>query len=519
MKFVSDPKISIKIQKMKERVRWQEPAIKKREIEQTRLVIADNNAENPEFSFLAIGDSGCGEHLGHNPQRQIAKMMREYGDRSNFIIHTGDIVYQVGSKEYYYENFIKPYREYLVNGDSAAKIAYDKMVFNLPFLTIPGNHDYYDLPIVYGILSQASWVVRHLLPTKIDFDVGWHGSFQGEAYAKAFLDYLLGFNNPQQLAHHLDTHYTAKLDGKRCLNYQPEIFTRLPNRYYTFRYGGIDFFALDSNTFNEPEPIPDTKFGNELRLELNSRCQKLERQRQEIFQKIDRLDRNLPEQAELIDDYRGKLNQNEEEQRDIQKRLQNQQIVTDWEQLTWLKDRLIESWHTDTVRGRVLYFHHPPYVTEATKWNQGQTLEIRERLRQVFQEVAKEIDLPESDRPIVDLVISGHAHCLEYLQTKNTGYADSNINWLICGGSGHSLRRQRQEGNFLTETQNDRTISIAESLKFIGLNGRGSHKRRPYSFFKIDVTDGIRPKFLVRPYIAERYQHKWYDYSLEPLVI
>jgi hypothetical protein len=162
MKFVSDPPISTKISKMQHRVRWQEPAFKKRRILQTYLVIDDPKANDPEFSFFVIGDSGSGDHYGHNPQRQIAEMMLQQS--ANFILHTGDVVYQVGSSEYYDNNFIKPYREFLVGGDSPKNLKYDHLTFKLPFLPVLGNHDYYDLPLIYGVLSQASWGIRHLLP-------------------------------------------------------------------------------------------------------------------------------------------------------------------------------------------------------------------------------------------------------------------------------------------------------------------------------------------------------------------
>ena len=75
MKFVSDPDISVKIDRMKRRVRWQESVIRENNINQTKLVIDDDNIDNPGFSFLVIGDSGCGSHLKHHPQRRIAEMM------------------------------------------------------------------------------------------------------------------------------------------------------------------------------------------------------------------------------------------------------------------------------------------------------------------------------------------------------------------------------------------------------------------------------------------------------------
>jgi hypothetical protein len=108
-----------------------------------------------------------------------------------------------------------------------------------------GNHDYYDVPLMYRLLTGSTQPLRRMFRYK-DIEIGWHGSSQGNAYAKAFLDYLKAIASPIELERHLDSHYTAKTDTGRCLRYQPGHFTRLPNRYYTFRYGGIDFFALDS---------------------------------------------------------------------------------------------------------------------------------------------------------------------------------------------------------------------------------------------------------------------------------
>jgi uncharacterized protein YjbJ (UPF0337 family) len=211
---------------------------------------------------------------------------------------------------------------------------------------------------------------------------------------------------------------------------------------------------------------------------LSSENKKLEQKKQKILEQLTQLDPNQPEEAEILDDYQGQIDQIEENQRDIYKKLRTNEITTDFEQLSWLKTKLIESWHTEGTRGRVIYLHHPPYVTEATKWNQGQTLEVRRRLRQVLDEVAKVVREIAGDRPIVDLVLSGHAHCLEHLYTKNTGHGDSFINWIICGGSGHSLRRQRSQGSLLTEENEDKSQAIAESKLFLGRNGHGSHKKR-----------------------------------------
>lgn len=530
MQFVSDPPIPVKIGKMKERVRWQEQLIAERGIDQTQVVLDIPSSDSPEFSFLVVGDSGSGTHGSYNPQRRIAELMLEHRDSCRFVMHTGDVIYLVGSSEYYLQNFIAPYREFIAGGEASHQIAYDKMVFNLPFLSVPGNHDYYDLPLLYGLLAQAALPVRRLLKSRLDFDVGWHGSGCGDAYAKAFLDYLKALVLPGQLELHLDRHYRAQTQTGRALCYEPGRFTRLPNRYYTFRCGGIDFFALDSNTFNAPLPLPATQEGDAYRLQLETRRQELEREKMQILSTCAVLNRDRPEDSEQLDDARTHIAQIDEQQLDIDKQLtsSDQTATVDWEQLDWLQKHLIESWHTAEVRGRVIYLHHPPYVTEATKWNQAQTLAVRHRLRPVFNAVAKAVGKLAQGRPVADLILSGHAHCLEYLRTGDTGEADSHAHWLICGGSGHSLRRQRAEGPLLLEFEgipgdrqgrSQQGRPVAESRLFVGRNGHGLQKRRPYSCLRIDVLEGSPPKFRVRPLIAERVRGQWSNTHLEPFVI
>lgn len=525
MQFVSDPPISVKIRKMKERVRWREPQIVERGIDQTRMVLEDGWTDSPEFSFLVIGDTGSGAHRGgQNPQRRIAELMLAQRDACRFVLHTGDVIYMVGSSEFYPKNFIEPYREFILGGEQPEGIAYKQMNFTLPILPVPGNHDYYDLPFLYGLMVQTTLPLRRLLQFKLDLDIGWHGSHQGRAYARAFLDYLKEFDPKEELGHHLDRHYSAQTDTGRCLRYEPGHFTRLPNRYYTFRSGGIDFFALDSNTFNAPPPLPATRAGEDSRHLLKNRLDELDQQKLQLVETSASLSSDLPDEAEQLDDLRTKLTQIDEVYLDIEKQLASDEAtVTDFEQLDWLRQRLIESWNTAEVRGRVVYFHHPPYVTEATKWHQAQTLAIRRHLRRVLDEVSKAVGSLSEGRPPVDLILNGHAHCLEYLRTGDTGHADSNLNWIVCGGSGFSLRRQRSEGPELTETfagtEGDRTRKVAESLLYVGRNGQGSQKRRPYSFLRIDVKDGRPPKFIVRPYIAEQFQRRWSTRQLEPFVI
>ncbi len=522
MEFVSDPAIAVKIRKMQQRVRWQDPLVRARGIDQTSLVLEDQRQDQPDFSFLVVGDSGAGPHLDCHPQRAIAEQMLVQGRGCRFILHTGDVIYLVGSSEYYSENFIQPYREFIVGGERPHQITYDQMVFKLPFLPVPGNHDYYDLPLLYGLLSQLTLPLRRLLRFQLDFDVGRHGSVQGKAYAFAFLDCLCRFQNDKELIRHLERHYTGKTSTGRCLQYYPGEFTRLPNRYYSFQSGGIDFFALDSNTWNAPAPLPETATGDRARQALLQRQAQLEQEKQHLMELAAQLQLDQPNQAEQLDDLHAKLEQIEEQKLDVDKQLQADQTQSvDLEQLQWLEQRLIESWHRDEVRGRVLYLHHPPYVTEVSKWDQAQTLMIRHHLRRVLDRVAAAVGTLPQGQPLVDLVLTGHAHCLEYLQTLDTGHGDARINWLICGGSGYSLRRQRPEGPELTEAiaPDSELRPVARSQLFIGRSGHGASLRRPYSFVRIDVQDGRPPQFIVRPFVAERLQGHWFYRSEKPLIL
>ncbi len=532
MRLVSDSAIATKIARMKERVRWQHPAIVQQGIDQTRLVIEgdDDALSQSGFSFLVLGDSGTSRHLHNRPQRRVAERLIEHIDECEFVLHTGDVVYLTGSSEQYPDNFIKPYREFLVGGETPDNIRFDKMVFKKPFLPVLGNHDYYDLSLAAGLLSRAFSPLRRLLRKRINLDIGWHGSFQGEGFSKAFMDYLESIGSAQ-MSDHLAQHYTAKTDTGRCLCYVPGHFTRLPNRYYTFRRGGIDFFALDSNTFSAPQPLPKTAAGRAQREVMEAYRKQLEEEISAFERESAGLDMSVAEQAERATSIYAKIEQIEEQLWDIDKQL-NTSITgntVDTEQLNWLRDRLITSWQDPEAKGRILFFHHPPYVTEKTKWFQAQTLAVRFHLRQVLDQVAaalSELSEAEGDsparssveRPLVDLVLSGHAHCFEYLTTAETGHGDRNIPWVVCGGSGFSLRRQRKEGPVIEEYGQP----IAECHLFIGRSGSGSQKRRPYSALRVDVRydeTGDIPQLTLRPLVIERYQDQWDNCDTDPIVL
>ncbi len=519
MKFIADPPIATKIQAMHERVRWRDPALLDRQVEQTHLVL-DDDRDGEEFSFLVIGDSGSGEYGGYDPQYEVARQMALHKQDARFVLHTGDVIYIVGSREYYQPNFIKPYRDFLKHGNYPESIAPEALTFDLPFFLVPGNHDYYDLPWHYGLLLGGARWLRRWFPWRVDLSIGWKGSDRGDAYARAFIDCLDRFSDPTELADHLDRHYAIDEvepgQFPRCLRYEPGAFTRLPNRYYSFRAGGIDFFALDSNTFNAPEPPPAGKTDGDRHRTLRTCLAELERERCQLLQSVEHTHLTASERAERLNELRGELERLDEIRRDIRKQLEPNTTDIDREQLDWLERRLIASWRDGRARGRILFFHHPPYVTEASKWPQEQTRSVRQRLRIVLNKVAAAIGWQLGDRPIVDIVFNGHAHCLEHLQTLDTGHGDSHINWIVCGGSGYSLRRQRPEGPDLEEHPDKKDFIVARSKLFVGKSGHGSGKRRPYSFLRVDVRTGNPPKFSLRPYVSERYQQEWKHYALEP---
>lgn len=520
LKLTTEPSIATKIEKMKQRVRWQHPVIVQQGIDQRRLAIEDGHSDHDSFSFLVLGDSGTGRHRTSSPQRQVAKQLLAHGQEARFILHTGDVVYLVGSREQYRNNFIRPYREWLVGGEDYRHINYDRMVFTCPFLPVPGNHDYYDLPRGLGLLSGLTEPLRYVLRSYIDLDVGWHGSFQGDAYARAFLDYLQDIPEAH-LANHLDRHYTSQVDGQRCLAYRPSQFTRIPNYYYTFRYGGIDFFALDSNTFNQPLPLEDTEAGRQTRQRLMEQRQQLQMVKADRLRQIG-LSTINPLEEVAREDLTEEIEQIDEQIEDIAKQLMPKSPLgeaVDLDQLRWLRDGLIASWQNPAVRGRVIFFHHPPYVTETTKWNQGQTLAVRSRLRKVLDDVAEQVGQPSPDRPLVNLVLNGHAHCLEYLHTGDTGHGDAHMAWVICGGSGYSLRRQRSEGPDLPDLINGGDRTVATASLFLGRSGKGDSLRRPYSGLRVEVQPGSPLRLTLTPLVAEKFEGDWQTYCLASFTV
>ena len=499
---------------MAARVRWSHPELIRQGIDQTRLVIDrgnDNPGINDAFHFLVLGDSGTGRHRFQSPPRRIAERLLPHKSEAAFLLHTGDVVYLVGALDQYRANFLRPYREWLHHGKAWKSMRPEGLIFNQPFLPVPGNHDYYDLSLPIALLAGLTLPLRRYLQWFDDIDAGWRGSRQGEAYARVFLD-VLNQIPPARLTAHLNLHYNAVWDGHRCLRYRPGVNTRLPNRYFRFRHAGVDVFAIDSNTLITPKKTT-TKRRN-----LRGDLRILEERQTLIYKTLASSSLDEDHRDELFDE----LETLQEECFDLQRQINQikQGVMVDHEQLEWLKEGLIASHRDPSVRGRILTMHHPAYVTEKTKCNQADTHAIRRQLRDVFDAVVRALgEELGSDKP-VDLVLSGHAHCLEVLRTHDTGHADSHLNWVICGGSGYGLRSQRREGAELIEDQSEGEAKVVATSKlFVGRNWTAAQGRNGYSGLRVDIAEGRPLSICLTPMVSCRDSNGWLDADPEPITL
>ena len=240
------------------------------------------------FTFLALGDTGDSEASGPHlsPQDAVGREMAADaalpGSRGKgaFVVHTGDIVYMTGEHRLYDRNFRRPYEAFLTPQSTV-----DDLIFKMPFLPVPGNHDYYDLAgwtrwlARIPILGAGLRAIAHEL---FAFSVPEGGSEMGKAYMQAFVN--------------------AEADTQnQSLPYVPGEQTRLPNRYYRCRIGSVELFALDSNTLEAPPPGTDREKVHAeaaARLEtLQLRARELDRELRKHQLTLDRLHKTEHEAA------------------------------------------------------------------------------------------------------------------------------------------------------------------------------------------------------------------------------
>lgn len=231
------------------------------------------------YELLVVGDTGDAEvtAAGPAPQDAVARCLAEDAHlpgsrgRGLLVLHTGDVVYMTGERRLYERNFRRPYAPFLTPESTV-----DRLVFRIPFLPVPGNHDYYDFASWATALARAPGVgagLRAVARELFAFNMPQGGSDQGRAFMEAFL-------RPEP----------SPLPGP--LPYIPGEATRLPNRYYRFRVGSVDFFALDSNTLEAPPPSPAAA-GEQARAE--ERVSQLRKQARQVDRELRRLELELEE--------------------------------------------------------------------------------------------------------------------------------------------------------------------------------------------------------------------------------
>ncbi len=196
------------------------------------------------FEFLALGDTGDSEASDSrtSPQDAVARELASDAavpkskGAAQLVLHTGDVVYMTGEHRLYERNFRRPYAPFLTPESTV-----DDLNFRLPYFLVPGNHDYYDVGGWAKWLARVPLLrfgVRAALGRLFSFNLPEGGSNMGAAFMNAFVD-------PEA-----DT-------SSAPYPYLPGSRTRLPNRYYQFTFGSVDFFALDSNTLEAPPPWTD----------------------------------------------------------------------------------------------------------------------------------------------------------------------------------------------------------------------------------------------------------------------
>ena len=97
--------------------------------------VVDQITASGGIVFHALGDSGATTSKKYKNEVTVADQLtqdaytQEVDDRPSFLFHLGDVVYDFGESQYYYDQFYEPFRNYPA-----------------PIFAIPGNHDSFIVP-------------------------------------------------------------------------------------------------------------------------------------------------------------------------------------------------------------------------------------------------------------------------------------------------------------------------------------------------------------------------------------
>ncbi|HEY6023252.1 MAG TPA: metallophosphoesterase [Pseudolabrys sp.] len=97
--------------------------------------VVDKIKSNKKIIFHALGDSGASNVRKYSNELRVSDQVTVDCNRSDeanqpaFLFHLGDVVYNFGEAQYYYDQFYEPFRNYPA-----------------PIFAIPGNHDSFIVP-------------------------------------------------------------------------------------------------------------------------------------------------------------------------------------------------------------------------------------------------------------------------------------------------------------------------------------------------------------------------------------
>ena len=423
----------------------------------------DGEPSGKPFSLLVLGDSGAkGE-----AKNRVGTAMSSEQDIA-FVLHLGDVVYLSGSKEGYPKRVITPYKHWLANKNVKS---HKELLFNTPFLPIYGNHDYFDFANVPLIGDIAG---------KISDEIG-SGSHNGRVFEEAFVQ------------------ADASLVNSGTLDYIPNKQTRIPNRYYWFTYENCAFIALDSNTLDGVKRLEKAESkALWLRRELaRARAKHYERLLEVYEDAVE--EKKIKEGAvrPLVDDLLEELAETQKEIVMLKKALKADPRDYDEDQLKWLR-QILDHDDVKKKKWKIVYLHHPLYTSEQSHTDDPESIGLRKNLREIFVKGG------------VQLVLTGHSHCFEWLARKveedDPLAGERKICYIISGGGGRELRQSVLEVEIPAlklddfEAHPDRIkqlqfLDVAESKAFTAYHKVNGQDEEVYHYLRIDVGDEVLKVF------------------------